>query len=132
MLVRALDQSGDWTFGAGTNDYKSGNLAVVQNIKTVLSSWIGNCFFDMGRGVNWSFFLGSKGPVAITQLSLQLAANLLNLQDSQGTNLILGINQLSFNLGTDRNFSISYQVQSIYSVTGADFQYDLGSVGGGF
>jgi hypothetical protein len=119
MIVRALDNNGDWTFGAGTGNYISANVQIVQDIQTRLSCFVGNCFFDMQMGINWFTFLGSKGSNNTLQLSLALSALIIN------TAGVLGINQLSFSL-ENRNFSISYQVQTIYSVTGSDFVYDLG------
>jgi hypothetical protein len=120
MIVRALDSNNDWTFGASLNNYKSANLAVQQNIQTRLSSFIGNCFFDMGAGINWFGFLGSKGSNNNIQLSLAISAVILNTTD------VLGLLQLSFNINSSRQFSISYQVQTSYSVTGSSFIYDLG------
>lgn len=117
MIVRALDANGDWTFGAGLNNYKRANLAVEQDIQTRLSSFVGNCFFDMGAGINWLSYLSGKDPVGLT---LAIKAVLINTPN------VLGILQLSFNLGPDRVFSISYQVQTSYSVTGGTFTYDVG------
>lgn len=117
MIVRALDSSGDWTFGGSLNNYKRNNLAIQQNIQTRLSSFIGNCFFDMGAGIDWFTFLGGKEPLG---LSLAISAVILN------TPSVLGLLQLSFNVTTSRQFQISYQVQTSYSVTGSSFIYDLG------
>lgn len=120
MIVRALDSTGDFSFGSGLNDYKSGNLAVAQDLQTRLSSFVGNCFFDMGAGIAWFTFLGGKGSNNTLQLSLALSAVILNTPN------VLGIKQLSFNLSSNRSFSISYQVQTSYSVTSGSFIYDLG------
>lgn len=117
MYVRALDANGDWTFGSGLNNYKTGNLAVIQDIQTRLRSFVGNCFFDMGAGINWLGFLSSKDVVG---LRLAINAVLINTPN------VVGILELSFNLSEERNFSISYQVQTTYSVTGGTFVYDLG------
>lgn len=133
MIVRAIDSSNDWTFGAGLNNYLSGNLAVAQNIKTRLQSFVGNCFFDMGAGINWFNFLGGKGSNNTLQLSLALSSVILNTPDTTSnpnTIAVTGILQLNFNLTPARNFSITYQVQTLYSVTGDSFQYNLG--GGSF
>lgn len=117
MSVRALDANGDWTFGAGLNDYKQGNQAVIQDIQTRLSSFVGNCYFDMGAGINWFDFLSSKNELG---LRLALSAVILNTPN------VVGILQLGFSLNSSRNFSISYKVQTTYSVTGGTFQYDVG------
>lgn len=119
MIVRALDSTSDWTFGAGINNYKQGNLAVAQDIQTRLSSFVGNCFFDMGAGINWLSFLGGKDELG---LSLALSATILNTLN------VVGILQLGFSLSSNRIFSISYQVQTSYSVSGINgsFSFDLG------
>jgi hypothetical protein len=117
MIVRSLDVNGDWEFGAGLNNYKRNNLAVAQEIQTRVSSFLGDCFFDMGAGINWFFFLSSKDE---TGLNLAISAAILN------TSGVTGISQLGFNLSRNRVFSVSYQVITIYSVTGGDFQFDLG------
>lgn len=118
-IVRALDSDSDWTFGKSRNDYLSNNNAVKQNIKTRLLCFLGNCFFDITAGIDWFTFLGgSKNPTA---LSLNISSVILNTQN------VTGIRQLSINLTSNRSFSISYQVQTSYSVTGDTFQYTLGS-----
>ncbi len=120
MIVRALDRMGDWTFGQGKSNYISNNDAVTQNIQTRLSSFIGDCFFDLGSGINWFFYLGgSKNQLA---LNLAIAAMILN------TSNVIGIRQLSVNLDhQNRSFSISYRVQTTYSVTGNSFIYNIGA-----
>lgn len=126
MLVRSLSSTGDWTFGAGLSNYKSGNLAVAQNIQTRLSSFLGDCFFDTEAGIDWNTFLGgSKNQLA---LNLAVSAVILNTTDADNLNVV-GINQLSINLdSTTRKISISYQVQTTYSVTALTntFTFDLG------
>lgn len=118
MIVRALDKNNDWTFGKSLNNYISGNAAVIQNIKTRLQCFIGDCFFDIIAGVNWLTFLGgSKNQQA---LQVNISAVILN------TAFVTGINQLSVNLDSNRSFSIAYQAQSVYSIIGDSFQYNIG------
>lgn len=111
-IVRAIDINGDWLFGAGYSDYKSGNAAVAQSIQTRLYSFLGNCFFDAGAGINWPGFLGQTG--SNNELALQLAVSSVILN----TENVGSINQLSINLNrSTRQVSISYQVQTAYSTT---------------
>jgi hypothetical protein len=119
MIVRALNSTGDWTFGASLNNYKSANNAVAQNIQTRLSSFLGNCFFDAGAGIDWFTFLGgSKNELG---LRLAIQSVILNTID------VTGLNQLDVNLDhVTRRFSISFQVQTTYSVSQGTFVYDLG------
>lgn len=122
MSVRALNLNGDWTFGQGTSNYLSGNAAVAQSIQTRLLSFLGDCFFDQGAGLNWFTYLGSKNQI---EMNLAVSAVILNTAN------VTGINQLSIVLNdTTRNLTISYNVTTTYSVLTGAFQYDLnGSVG---
>lgn len=117
MIVRALDVNGDWTFGAGLNNYKRANLAIAQNIQTRVSSFIGNCFFDMGAGIDWFTFLSGKNELG---LNIALSAVISN------TPSVVGILQLSVSVTPSRLFSVQYKVQTTYSETGGSFIYDLG------
>jgi hypothetical protein len=112
MIVRALNSSHDWTFGKGQNNYLSGNAATVQLINTRLNSFLGDCFFDLGAGVNWFNFIGSKNIVG---LNLSIAAVILNTSDYQGNQLVQYINQLYVTLTSQRALSIAYNVQTVYS-----------------
>lgn len=115
MRVRALDANHDWTFGAGTANYLQANAAIAQNINTRLSSFIGNCFFDLGAGIDWYNLLGSKDQTA---LNLAISTIILNTEG------VTGIRQLSVNLSGSRNFTVNYQVQTIYSRVSSTFTFD--------
>lgn len=129
MLVRAINSDHDWTFGASLNNFKSGNPAVRQMIETRLLCFLNDCFFDTSAGIDWFRFLGgSKNQLA---LSLAVSAVILNTPTSSSdpTSVIVGISQLYINLDhVTRDLSISYQVQSIFSVTSLQntFTYSLG------
>lgn len=119
MIVRALDSSGDWTFGKSLNDYLSANKAVKQNIKTRLLEFLGDCFFNITAGIDWFTLLGgSKNELA---LSLNISSVILNTQ------FVVAIKQLTIGLDKNRKFTVSYQVQTSYSVTGDSFQLSLGA-----
>src|SRR5580704_8811226 len=100
MIVRALDSNGDWEFGASLNNYLVNNSAVTQNIKTRVSSFLGDCFFDLGAGIDWFTYLaGSKSQLAV---QLSVSSVILNTMD------VTGILQLSVNLNSvTRAFSVS-------------------------
>lgn len=117
MIVRALDVNGDWVYGTGANAYLSGILAVAQDIKTRLSSFLGDCFFDTGAGIDWFNLLGGKDQTA---LNLAVAAVILN------TNNVTGGLQLSVvYTPSTRAVTITYVVQTTYSQLSNSFQYDL-------
>ena len=76
MIVRALDGNNDWTFGQSKANYIGKNPAIAQCIQTRISCFIGNCYFDMGAGVDWlNFLAGSKNQLA---LELAVSAVILN------------------------------------------------------
>ena len=120
MRVRALNSNHDWTFGKGLNDYVFNNAAIAQNINTRLNSFLGNCFFDIGAGIDWFNLLGAKDQTA---LNLSISSIILN------TDGVTGIIEISISLDANRNFSVTYKVQTVYSTTQSTFVFDT-SIGG--
>ena len=78
MIIRSIDGTGDWNFGKGANDYNSGQAAIAELIQVRLLSFLGDCPFDMGAGIAWFQFLGSKNQIA---LNLAVSAVILNTSD---------------------------------------------------
>lgn len=118
MRVRALDTNGDWSFGNGKGDYKQGNPAVAQNIKTRLNSFVGDCFFDLEAGLDWYGLLGYKDRIA---LRLAVSSVILN------TTEVTGLKQINFNYNAvTRDVSISYKAQTTYSTLTDIYQYSQG------
>ena len=120
MIIRQIDSSGDWTFGKGKNDYVKANASVVQNIATRLGMFLGDCFFDLGNGIDWFNFLGEKDQLA---LNLFVSAVILNTAN------VTGIDQLFVNVDEARQLTIRYDVQSTYSTASGIFQFDLNGIG---
>jgi hypothetical protein len=119
MIVRALDSNGDWLFGKGRNDYRSGILAIGQNVQTRLASFLGDCFFATQSGIDWWNLLGGKNSLAL-QLSIQ--TTILN------TNNVTGLKQLSYSLDDNRVFTAQFQIQTSLSTSLAStFTYDFGT-----
>lgn len=118
MIIRAVDENNDWTFGKGKNDYLSGNNAIAQNIKTRILCFLGDCFFDTFAGIDWFNFIGGKNTL---QLNLAISSVILN------TAYVTGILQLSINLTSARVLTIVYKAQTTYSTIGSSFQYDFAS-----
>jgi hypothetical protein len=106
MIMRKLDENGDFTFGAGKNNFLTGVLAIEQSIETRLLSFLGDCFFDVAAGIDWFNLLGSKNQTA---LNLSVSTIILN------TPGVTGILQLSIVLDTNRNLTITYNASTIYS-----------------
>lgn len=107
MRVRAIDANHDFTFGTGYNNYAVNQNAVIEVINTRLNSFLGDCFFDLSAGIDWFNLLGGKDQIS---LNLAITAVILNTQN------VVALAQLTANLvRTTRAFSVSYQVQSVYS-----------------
>ncbi len=116
-MIRATDSTGDWVFGSGINAYKTGNAEVAQNIQSRLQSFLGDCFFDAGAGLDWFNLLGSKNQVA---LQLAVAAVILNTANvTGGLQLSVVYNELT------RNVAITYQVETTFSTLTNAFAYDI-------
>ena len=129
MRVRALDNTGDWTYGKGQNDYLTSNAAAAQMINTRLLAVLGDCFFDSESGIPWFTYIGGKDEVALT---LAISTTILNTPDENGNLIVTGINQLSVNLDENtRAFTIKYQVVTTFSVVTSAFVYDYNAASGG-
>jgi outer membrane protein assembly factor BamA len=118
-MTRGLDSNNDWIFGIGANAYLTANAEVAINIQTRVLSFLNDCFFDTGAGLNWWALLGSKNQAA---LQLSIGTVILN------TNNVTGNLQLSviYNSQT-RGLSIVYKVQTTYSQLSNQFQYNFGA-----
>lgn len=117
MIVRGLDDEGDWLFGKGKNDYKAANNAVAQAIQTRLGSFLGDCFFDLQAGLDWFSILGTKDQ---TVVSLAIRSAILNTEN------VTGILEIVNNLDRDtRELTVSYKVQTTFGVVNDIFQYSL-------
>lgn len=119
-IVRALDSNGDWTFGAGLNNYRSNINAVAQNIQTNLSMFLGDCFYATNVGIDWFNLLGQKNLRAI---NLAINTAILN------TSSVTGLLQSSISLDTNRKLTVTYQVQTVYSILQGTYVYDTGVTG---
>lgn len=126
MIVRNLDVNGDWTYGAGLNNYAQGQLAAQLIIRTRILSFLGDCFFDSGAGLNWLGYLGVSGGDNELALNLALSAVILNSVDENGNPIVLGLNMVTAMLNRkSRNLAVKYQAVTIYSTVTGAFTYDL-------
>jgi hypothetical protein len=108
MRVRALDNTGDWLFGKGQNDYKQNNAAVAQLIQTRLMLLLGECFFATNQGVDWFNLLGGKDQQAV---NLAVSATILN------TPSVINLIQTSISLDDNRKLTITYSVNTTFTGT---------------
>lgn len=120
MIVRQLDEDGDWTFGKGKNDYLRNNNAITQNVSTRLSSFLGDCPYDLASGIDWFNALGAKDQTA---LNLAISAVILNTPN------VTGILQLFVFVDVVRNLTVRYRAQTTYSTVSGTFTYSLNGIG---
>jgi len=106
MIFRNLDVNGDWTYGAGKQNYASADQAIALNLKTRLLSWRQDCFFAQDEGVPWFNILGQKSSDYIVLTLKQIIAQ---------TYGITKVTDVQFNLDTNRNATITYKVNTYYT-----------------
>ncbi len=106
MIIRNLDADGDWTWGAGKNNYLSNNAAIGLNIKTRILSWLDDCFFNPQAGIDWLNRLGSKNQRGLLELDLRRI-----ILQSEGVTGILSFDSVL----VGRAFTANYSVQTIFS-----------------
>lgn len=108
MIIRNLDIDSDWTFGMGRENYLSGNLAVALNVKTRLLSFLNNCFFDMGAGIDWFTYLGV--PNKFQEMKLRVRAIILQ---SYG---VVNVRDVSFSSNSlTRQSILTYSMDTIFT-----------------
>lgn len=108
MNFRALTPQNDWQFGNGTESYAYGEQAIGLNIKTRLLSFINNCFFDMGAGIDWFTYLGLPGKQQQTVLSVQ--ASILQAYG------VVSVNSVTLNLNDQTRAAVlTFNINTIYS-----------------
>ncbi len=105
MITRIIDgETNDWIFGRGKQGYLAEDKAIQQNVKTKLQSFINNCFFDMGEGIDWFFHLGAKNPEGLQLAIVDKIASLSGVTDVQ---------LVEFE-NTDRMAKINYQLSTVW------------------
>lgn len=107
MIFRSLDKNDDWTFGNGTSNYATGNNAIGLNIATRLRSWVGDCFFALNAGIDYTNRLGRKNQKALLENDIKRSI----LQSFGVTRL----NSASVSLNAQRLLNSQYSVDTIFS-----------------
>ena len=108
MIIRNLDANHDWTWGSSKANYIGGDDAIGLNINTRLLSWLNDCFFDMGAGIDWLNLLGSLGQRNMLDMNLRRV-----ILQSYG---VKGLTSFYTNLNPQsRLFTANYTVNTIYS-----------------
>jgi hypothetical protein len=107
MTIRANDSNNDWIYGLGVNAYKKETEEIKQDIKTKLLEWKGDCFFNNEAGIDW---LSRFSDSDIERLEQEITSLILKV------NNVVNVVNIDFSL-ENRNFDISYEVQTVYSQT---------------
>lgn len=116
MRYRKQDESGDYRFGAGLNDfYIDSAEAVAQAIDSRLKLWMGEWFADTADGTGWSQAILGKQSKNLYELTLRQ-----RVLETPGVTSIENF-QSSLN-SENRYLTVSMTVNTVYgqtSVTGA-------------
>ncbi len=106
MIFRNLTPDGDFTFGAGKQNFVIQQEAIALNIRTRIQSWVGDCFFDLPAGIDWTNRIGNKNQRPLLELDLRR----IILQTQDVTEIVTFDTVLN-----NRNFTARYSVNTIYS-----------------
>lgn len=110
MIIRALDENHDWTFGKGKGNYNRFEKAVAENLQTRLLSFLGDCFFDLSAGIDWFNLMGSNQRL---RLKLDISSVILNTPDVTGI-----VGDVEFYVLDDRLVYFTASLNTIYGRTG--------------
>nr|DAT18300.1 MAG TPA: hypothetical protein [Caudoviricetes sp.] len=115
MKIRNVDANWDWTFGQSTTNYVNKLYAVALDNKMKLLEFTNDCFFALQNGIPWLTRLGMKNQKDLLDRDIlniaQSVEGTLNITDFQST-------------VTDRYYTCSYNVYSIYSTDAQPINFD--------
>jgi hypothetical protein len=125
VIIRALDNTGDWTFGLGKQNYLSAQKAIIQNIQTQLYEFKSNAFWNMNAGADWPRLLGTPG----TKQEIILTCRSTILQSFGVT----AVNTISASYdGQTRNIILSFNINTIYTTNlSVQLQLNIAKIWGG-
>ena len=107
MRFRGIDSGNDWNFGKGKQSYVRDNDALMLNIQTRIQSFVNDCFFDIGAGVDWFNLLGSKDQENIVASVRKVII---------GTEGVTKINTIDFYTNSStRNLEVTYNINTQYT-----------------
>lgn len=106
MIIRSLDAQHDWNVGKGIQDYSIDQAAIMENIQTRLLSFLNDCFFDAGAGIDWLRLLGTPG----TKNEMLLNCRAIILQSSG----VVKLNSLTIST-TGRAAILTFNVNTIFT-----------------
>lgn len=108
MIIRAIDETGDWTFGKGKQNYKTGAAAIAQDVQTKLLQFLGEAFWDTAAGIDWINLMRQKNRQ--NQIALSCRAVILKAQG------VVRVSEVSVSFNeASRGLLIKYSLDTIYS-----------------
>ena len=118
MRYRKQDEMGDYSFGAGLNDFHIDNAeAIAQAIETRLKLWVGEWFADTSDGTGWSQAILGKQSKNLYELTLRQ-----RVLETYGVTAIESF-QSSLDRET-RRLTVSMNVNTFYGQTTVSGAYD--------
>lgn len=119
MVVRAIDENGDWAFGQGKQSYRSGVDEIKQMVRTRVLSFLNDCFFAMNEGIDWLNLLG-KGSDLEEKLKRSVSLTILQ------TDGITKLNSVELARNHKRELILTYSVNTIYSIVSDTIEVNNG------
>lgn len=110
MIIRAIDSNSDWQFGQGINSYRITQDAIMQNIRTKILEWKGDCFFNMNAGIDWINRLDKRQEDILNQELKSLILKCFG---------VVELNELSVKV-VNRIFTADYTIKTIFSPSAQD------------
>lgn len=106
MIIRNIDQNGDWVFGKGSSDYRKDLEATKIDLNTRLQSWKFDCFFALEEGVDYKNNLDRNTKIFLDQ---DIKRVVLQTQN------ILRINEYVSEIDEEtRQLTVSISVATLY------------------
>lgn len=106
-IFRSLTPTGDWTFGAGRQNYATLDAAIGLDIQTFLYLFLGEVPWDLSAGIDWWNLIGSRDE---TDIILQTRSAITQRQGVQGvTSADVFLNR------STRQLSLQYAINTIFS-----------------
>ena len=119
MLVRTISNNQDsssreWVFCRGLSAYKSGQVAIEQDIKSALLEFENDCFFALQNGIDWLQRLGAKNQKE------QLDEDIVNIISKRYG--VISVQDFQ-SIVTDRAYSSTCNVYTIFSENAYLFEF---------
>lgn len=107
MIFRNLTDDGDWTFGAGKQNYSKDDKALILNISTRLKTFLSECFFNTQIGLPWFDLIDSKNKDII------ILAVKTEISSISG---VLKVKEIEFSFSENRELTITYAISTLYNI----------------